>query len=115
VSKGLREFTEYGDRISIDEYNKMLTLLSMQRKVANSELRNTVIFALSAANEAPSNGKPDVMDSNLFWTALGLPQISLPILISKDHNPIGLSLVATKGYDSSLLDLALDLFPGKTP
>jgi Asp-tRNA(Asn)/Glu-tRNA(Gln) amidotransferase A subunit family amidase len=115
VSKGLREFTEYGDRISIDEYNKMLTLLSMQRKVANSELRNTVIFALSAANEAPSNGKPDVMDSNLFWTALGLPQISLPLLISKDHNPIGLSLVAAKGSDSSLLDLALDLFPGKTP
>jgi Asp-tRNA(Asn)/Glu-tRNA(Gln) amidotransferase A subunit family amidase len=114
VSKGLRDFAEYGDRISIEEYNRMLTLLNMQRKVANLELSNTVIIALSAANEAPTNGKPDVLDSNLFWTALGLPQISLPLLISKNDNPIGLSLVATKGADSSLLDLALNLFPGRT-
>jgi Asp-tRNA(Asn)/Glu-tRNA(Gln) amidotransferase A subunit family amidase len=74
-------------------------------------LQNSIIFSLSASAEAPQIGEPDLIDSNLFWTSLGLPQISLPLLTSDSGNPIGLSIIGCRGSDSYLLNLAKTFYP----
>jgi Asp-tRNA(Asn)/Glu-tRNA(Gln) amidotransferase A subunit family amidase len=111
ISSGLREFGNYGKQISHEIYNERLRFLNKQRCLSSKELVNTVIFSLSASNEAPRIGQPDLMDANLLWTSLGLPQISLPMLCSESGNPIGLSVIGFKGSDSHLLSLAQAFFP----
>jgi Asp-tRNA(Asn)/Glu-tRNA(Gln) amidotransferase A subunit family amidase len=111
ISSGLREFGNYGKQISHEIYNERLRFLNKQRCLSSKELVNTVIFSLSASNEAPRIGKPDLMDANLLWTSLGLPQISLPMLCSESGNPIGLSVIGFKGSDSHLLSFAQAFFP----
>jgi Asp-tRNA(Asn)/Glu-tRNA(Gln) amidotransferase A subunit family amidase len=46
------------------------------------------------------------MDANLIWTALGLPQVVLPLLECKEGHPIGLSITSGRGSDSRLLAVA---------
>lgn len=111
VSKGLKHFGDYGDTISNSTYRSDLDFLRLQRKKSDLELKNAFIFALSASDQAPPVGGADKYDSNLFWTSLGLPQISLPLLKSKTGNPIGLSLIGNKGSDSRLLNFAKKIFP----
>lgn len=111
TSKGLRAFGKYGSVMPQKDYNAQLQFLNKQRMNADSDLKNTVIFALSASDSAPRLGAPDLIDANLFWTALGLPQISLPLLVSQSGDPIGLSIVGPRGSDSYLLSLAKQIFP----
>ena len=111
ISSGLREFGAYGKQISNETYKERLRFLNNQRSLSSIELTNTVIFALSASEEAPRIGQPDLMDANLLWTSLGLPQVSLPLLCSESGNPIGLSVIGFKGSDSHLLSLAQAFFP----
>jgi len=111
ISEGLRAFGKYGSNLPIKVYKERLHFLNAQRHNADSDLRNCVIFSLSAADEAPRIGAPDLIDANLFWTSLGLPQISLPLLNSQSGNPIGLSIIGFKGSDSHLLRLAKSIFP----
>lgn len=111
ISEGLRAFGRYGRELPIKVYKERLQFLNIQRQNADSDLENSVIFALSAADEAPRVGAPDLTDANLFWTSLGLPQISLPLLNSQSDNPIGLSIIGFKGSDSHLLKLAKRIFP----
>lgn len=114
VSKNLKEFSKFGAQISNSLYNQNLDFLKSQRRQSDLEINNGFVFALSAANEAPAIGGKDKQDSNLFWTALGLPQISLPILKSENGNPIGLSIIGSKGSDLSLLNFAQKIFPDFT-
>jgi Asp-tRNA(Asn)/Glu-tRNA(Gln) amidotransferase A subunit family amidase len=111
VSKGLKHFGDYGDTISNSAYRSDLDFLRSQRQKSDLELKNTFIFALSASDQAPPVGSDDKYDSNLFWTSLGLPQISLPMLKSETGNPIGLSIIGNKGSDSRLLNFAKRIFP----
>jgi Asp-tRNA(Asn)/Glu-tRNA(Gln) amidotransferase A subunit family amidase len=111
TSERLRAFGKYGSMLPHKDYIEQLLFLSKQRGNADSELRNSVIFALSASDGAPRLGAPDLIDANLFWTALGLPQISLPLLYSQTGDPIGLSIIGFKGSDSYLLQLAKSIFP----
>lgn len=112
VSRGLREFGEYGEKMSMEHYREKLRILDIQRGISNIELHNSIIFALSASDQAPKIGEPDLVDANLFWTALGLPQVSLPLLHSDSGNPIGLSIIGYKGSDNRILNLAQEFFPG---
>ena len=111
ISFGLREFGTYGKQVSNEIYKERLRFLNTQRDLSTKELANTVIFALSASEQAPRIGQPDLMDANLLWTSLGLPQVSLPLLCSESGNPIGLSVIGFKGSDSYLLNLAQVFFP----
>ena len=111
ISEGLRAFGRYGRELPMQVYKERLYFLNTQRQNADSDLENSVIFALSAADEAPRIDAQDLIDSNLFWTSLGLPQISLPLLNSQSTNPIGLSIIGFKGSDSHLLNLAKRIFP----
>jgi Asp-tRNA(Asn)/Glu-tRNA(Gln) amidotransferase A subunit family amidase len=112
ISPGLRAFGQYGRDIPFEIYQERLRFLNIQRQISTLELNNSIIFALSASDEAPRIGEPDLLDSNLFWTSLGLPQISLPILESDSGNPIGLSIIGPRGSDSHLLDFAKKIYPG---
>lgn len=114
ISTGLREFAKYGEELSIEIYREQLRYLNNQRVLSDFELQNSIIFALSASAEAPRVGDSDLIDANLFWTSLGLPQISLPILKSESNNPIGLSLIGFKGSDTLLLNLAKVIYPSYT-
>lgn len=112
ISQELKDFANYGASISNSYYKKSLDFLRLQRAQANIEFKGALIFSLSASNEAPTIGEPDVIDSNLFWTALGLPQISLPILKSEAENPIGLSIIGQRGSDLKLLEFSKQIFSG---
>lgn len=111
ISEGLRAFGRYGKELPIEVYKERLHFLNTQRRKSDLDLRSSIIFALSAADEAPRIGAPDLIDANLFWTSLGLPQISLPLLNSQSANPIGLSIIGFKGSDSHILKLAKRIFP----
>jgi Asp-tRNA(Asn)/Glu-tRNA(Gln) amidotransferase A subunit family amidase len=112
ISEGLREFGQYGERMSMENYREKIRFLNIQRGICNIELGNSIIFALSASDQAPKIGEPDLVDANLFWTSLGLPQVSLPLLESESGNPVGLSIIGYKGSDTHLLNLAQKFFPG---
>ena len=112
ISEGLIEFGQYGERMSMENYREKIRFLNIQRGICNFELGNSIIFALSASDQAPKIGEPDLVDANLFWTSLGLPQVSLPLLESESGNPVGLSIIGYKGSDTHLLNLAQKFFPG---
>ena len=111
ISEGLKEFGMYGRDLPDKDYRNQLNFLMAQRRLADFELKNCVIIALSASDEAPKIGASDLTDANLLWTSLGLPQISLPILSSKSNNAIGLSIIGFRGSDSYILELAKKLYP----
>jgi Asp-tRNA(Asn)/Glu-tRNA(Gln) amidotransferase A subunit family amidase len=114
ISVELKNFFSYGKSISKFKYFSHLDFLNSQRKLSSFELKNSIIFSLSASDQAPKIGEPDKIDANLFWTSLGLPQLSLPLLKSESDNPIGLSLTGSKGSDINLLNLGKKLFPQYT-
>jgi Asp-tRNA(Asn)/Glu-tRNA(Gln) amidotransferase A subunit family amidase len=109
ISTNLRHFLEFGTRIPIERYRTYLELLRVKKGEWRLDFDSTLVVALSAADEAPKVGCADKLDSNLFWTALGLPQVSLPLLKSKNGFPIGISLIGPYGSDDYLLDLSENL------
>jgi Asp-tRNA(Asn)/Glu-tRNA(Gln) amidotransferase A subunit family amidase len=111
ISPGLKDFGRFGSKISLQDYRTHLQFLYSQRSIAELDLQNTLIIALSAADEAPPVGRSDLNDANLLWTSLGLPQISLPVLTSQFGNPLGLSLIGPRGSDKHLLEFAYRVFP----
>lgn len=113
VSDELKLFADFGRNLNPKLYEDSLSELLFQRKKSASHLSNCLIFALSASDEAPTIGGKDKIDSNLMWTALGFPQITLPIIESQDNNPIGLSVLSSKGNDSFLLDFVGKVFQSK--
>ena len=46
---------------------------------------------------------------NGYWTMLGVPAISLPMLKGKDNLPIGIQVIAPWQEDSKLLSLSKSL------
>jgi len=112
ISPGLKEFGKYGRELPLEIYRERVRFLNIQRQLSTSNLNNSIVFALSAAAGAPRIGDPDLLDPNLFWTSLGLPQISLPLLKSESGDPIGVSIIGFKGSDTHLLKLAKKIFPG---
>ena len=113
ISPGLRVFGQYGAELPIQVYQERVRFLNIQRRLSDLDLKNSIIFALSAAAEAPRIGENDLLDANLFWTSLGLPQISLPLLKSESGDPIGISIIGFRGSDTHLLNLAQSIFPNQ--
>ena len=113
ISPGLRVFGQYGAELPIQVYQERVRFLNIQRRLSNLDLKNSIIFALSASAEAPRIGENDLLDANLFWTSLGLPQISLPLLKSESGDPIGISIIGFRGSDTHLLNLAQSIFPNQ--
>jgi Asp-tRNA(Asn)/Glu-tRNA(Gln) amidotransferase A subunit family amidase len=113
ISDELKSFADFGKNLRPKLYENSLSELLFQRKKSSAQLSNCIIFALSASDEAPTVGGIEKIDSNLIWTALGLPQISLPLMESQKNNSIGLSVLSGKGNDSFLLDFVGKVFQNK--
>jgi Asp-tRNA(Asn)/Glu-tRNA(Gln) amidotransferase A subunit family amidase len=110
ISDELKSFANFGRSLHPKVYENSMSELLFQRRQSAIQLDNCVIFALSASDEAPAIGGIDKIDSNVIWTALGLPQITLPLMESQKSNPVGLSILSSKGNDSFLLDFVGKVF-----
>jgi Asp-tRNA(Asn)/Glu-tRNA(Gln) amidotransferase A subunit family amidase len=65
------------------------------------------ILTPSTASAAPALGETELDDTNLIWTFMGYPVISLPVFWSDELGlPYGLQIVAPKFDDFSLLDFS---------
>ena len=69
-----------------------------------------VLLTLATADEAPIGlTTADIPDSNLIWTFLGMPSVSIPALKGKNGLPIGVLAVAKKYDDYRLLEFVEEL------
>lgn len=64
-----------------------------------------ILLTLTTAGDAPIGlTTPDIPDSNLIWTFLGMPTVSAPVFTSPNNLPFGALFVARKYQDPLLLD-----------
>ena len=105
------DIIQIGQKISTEAYTHAL-----QRQHELTQRFNEwmdaydIILTLGAADEAPIGlTTPDLPDSNLIWTFLGLPSIMMPVLKGENDLPIGVLAVAKKYQDLLLLDFVQQL------
>jgi Asp-tRNA(Asn)/Glu-tRNA(Gln) amidotransferase A subunit family amidase len=60
---------------------------------------------------APGQAPRDLMNTgnaifNGYWTMLGVPSISLPLLKGKDDLPIGVQIITSWNKEAELLDIS---------
>jgi Asp-tRNA(Asn)/Glu-tRNA(Gln) amidotransferase A subunit family amidase len=108
LSPSLVERLRAAERLSAGAYHAALAIIADQRAAFDTTVKDIdAIFCLSATGEAPfglsTTGDPTM---NTLWTALHLPCISLPVLIGTNGLPIGLQIVAHRGHDTDLLNVA---------
>lgn len=94
-----------GQKITLDTYKKALEEQSLFTIKAEQSFHNyDILLTLSTAGEAPIGlTTPDIPDSNLIWTFLGMPTVSIPALKGKNGLPIGILAIANKYTDYILL------------
>lgn len=95
-----------GQTISTDQYQK-----DLQQQAYLTQWFDTyysdfdILFTLTTAGDAPVGlTTPDIPDSNLIWTFLGMPMVSVPVFTSPNGLPYGALFVARKYQDPLLLD-----------
>jgi len=100
------DIIQAGQQISTQEYTDALQRQSELSQDFNQWMDSyDVLLTLGAAGEAPIGlTTPDLPDSNLIWTFLGLPSIMMPVLKGKNNLPIGVLAVANKYQDPLLLE-----------
>ncbi len=100
------DIIQKGQKVSTQEYTDALERQN-ELSHAFSQWMNTydIILTLGTADEAPIGlTTPDLPDSNLIWTFLGLPSIMMPVLKGDNNLPIGILAIANKYQDPQLLD-----------
>ena len=106
ISPIFNEIVKHGNQITLDQYKQALleqTRLSLEVEKYFKEF--DVILTLTTADEAPIGlTTPDIPDSNLIWTFLGVPTISIPALKGKNNLPIGILAIAPKYCDYTLIE-----------
>ena len=111
ISKRLAGQIEEGRQIKAADY---LTALArrekLYRSVAEILTNHGTILTPSAPGPAPkglgSTGNPVF---NSFWTYMGTPAVTLPLLATEDGLPIGVQLVGARRDDGRLLRTARQL------
>jgi Asp-tRNA(Asn)/Glu-tRNA(Gln) amidotransferase A subunit family amidase len=65
------------------------------------------LLTLAAPGEAPL-GLSSTGDAvfSVIWTLMGVPAITLPMLVGENGLPIGIQLIGAKGEDAKLLAIA---------
>ena len=117
---GIRERFAMASKITSEQFQQAATYRQSLRAHLAARMRpNTILIYPTAPGPAPSLTVPPpaleiYRNRSLSLMALaghaGLPQLSLP-LGQQEGAPIGLSLVASAGYDILLADAAAHLFP----
>ena len=95
-----------GQKITLEEYKKALDTQAKMTLEYNEYFKSyDVCLTLSTADEAPIGlTTPDIPDSNLIWTFLGMPTVSIPALKGKNALPIGILAIGKKYDDYRLLE-----------
>lgn len=104
ISPIFYEIITRGQKITLDEYKNALVEQTRMTLDANEYFASyDVLLTLTTADEAPIGlTTPDTPDSNLIWTFLGMPTVSIPALKGKNGLPLGVLAIAKK-YDDYLL------------
>jgi Asp-tRNA(Asn)/Glu-tRNA(Gln) amidotransferase A subunit family amidase len=106
VSDVILAMWERGQAITLEQYRDALARQTrIQREVSAFASGYDVLLTLSTAGPAPSFGEPDLPDSALVWTLVGLPVVSAPAFRTADGLPFGAQFVAGRFRDLALLDL----------
>ena len=107
ISPIFYEIIERGNKITVLEYQKAIEKQAHMVFDMNKYFsKYDAILTLSAANEAPIGLTTlDTPDTNLVWTFLGMPTISIPALKGKDGLPVGILAISTKYNDYRLLEI----------
>lgn len=106
-SKILANMIKEGKKMNLTDYK-----LSLRRQYEISELfdkkfeKFDFIICPSTSGIAPLHGEKDLTDSNLLWTFLGLPVITLPKLRGEMSLPVGISLIGRKYNDYELFEVS---------
>lgn len=105
ISPIFYEIITSGQKITLDSYKNALTEQSlMTLNLHNYFAPYDILLTLATADEAPIGlTTPDIPDSNLIWTFLGMPIVSIPALKGKNGLPIGVLAIAKKYDDYTLL------------
>jgi len=108
VSKQFRDLIEEGREVSAADY---LAAIAEGRalRTAIEELfqqQCTAIITPAARGVAPKGEATGDPVFCTFWTLLGLPAITLPLLTGEDDMPLGVQLVGAPGDDARLLRTA---------
>ena len=105
------DIIQAGKKISTQTYTDALQRQSELTQEFNQWMQSyDVILTLGASDEAPIGlTTPDLPDSNLIWTFLGLPSIMMPVLKGENALPIGVLAIANKYHDPLLLDFVQEL------
>jgi Asp-tRNA(Asn)/Glu-tRNA(Gln) amidotransferase A subunit family amidase len=99
---------ENGRDITAANYIQALNIAEAQANAMDGLFEHyDVLLTPSAPGQAPtdlkSTGKAIF---NGMWTLIGVPTVSIPILLGKDNMPIGVQVVGQRGKDSKVLQVA---------
>lgn len=106
LSSKFKAILKNGNTISTQEYKNAL----QQQAYKTIEFKNKykdydILLTLATADEAPLGiSSEDLPDSNLIWTFLGMPVVSIPALKGENDLPIGVLAIAHKYDDYKLLE-----------
>ena len=108
LSGVLLEAIEGGREVKATEYLRALELREALYRAMESLLQHyDSIVTPAAPGEAPlgleTTGSPVF---NAIWTFLGMPAVTLPLLVGSNGLPVGVQLVGRGGYDGRLLRTA---------
>jgi len=107
MSPRFRAMIDHGDSIDVNAFQNAVSMQARFAKEFGEWMRDyDLILTLGAAGEAPVGLLSDELpDSNLIWTFLGVPALSMPLLKGRDGLPVGVLAIAKKYDDMLLLDI----------
>ncbi|QHQ37191.1 amidase [Algicella marina] len=108
ISDSLRPLVETGRKITADQHAEALERMGEAERWAEAFFKDfDAILAPSALGEAPLFG-PATGDPICctYWTVMGLPCLSLPLLTGDAGLPIGVQLIGRQQHDDRLLRTA---------
>lgn len=106
ISPIFYEIIERGNEIPLSTYQDAVeTQTKMIHSFEEHYSKYDILLTISTADEAPIGlTTPDTPDSNLIWTFLGMPTVSIPALKGKNSLPVGVLAIAKKYDDYRLLE-----------
>lgn len=108
ISPVFYEIIERGNKISLAAYQDAIaTQANIMHSFDEYYDKYDILLTVSTADEAPIGlTTPDIPDSNLIWTFLGMPTVSIPALKGKNALPVGVLAVAKKYEDYKLIEFS---------
>jgi len=111
ISPIFYKIIERGNQISLEQYKKAVQEQSTLTLQMNEHFKEyDILLTLTTAGEAPIGlTTTDIPDSNLIWTFLGMPTVSIPLLKSKNNLPLGILAIGKKYDDYRLLEFVKNI------